>query len=196
MSKIEQNRELKRQAILKAALEVFVEDGYVNAKMDRISSVAQVTKQTVYRYFPSKKELFAATLKKIGEKSEFGFIDHLQESDTEIALQKFANDFVRAHLSAEHIAIFKLLIAENSQAPEMMSSFHEEGPNKTDVALTAFFKQRLNVDKPELMIRMWTGMLLSMRTRVLMGGVHPSNKEIDEYTEESVRFLRSALAEY
>ena len=52
MSKIEQNREKKKQAILVAAKEVFLLEGYTSASMDVIAAKASITKQTLYRYFP------------------------------------------------------------------------------------------------------------------------------------------------
>ncbi len=78
MSKIEQNREKKRRAILEAAKENFLSEGYVLANMDKISAHAGMTKQTVYRYFPSKAALFEATLRQIGENMDGGFVTHLK----------------------------------------------------------------------------------------------------------------------
>lgn len=53
----------KRQQILEAALGVFAEKGFHNAKIEEIAQAAQVGKGTVYEYFQSKKELFQETLK-------------------------------------------------------------------------------------------------------------------------------------
>ncbi|WP_315983576.1 helix-turn-helix domain-containing protein [Aliamphritea spongicola] len=52
---------------MQAAQEVFLSEGFVQAGMDKIAAQAQVTKQTVYRYFPSKTELFKATLQYMGK---------------------------------------------------------------------------------------------------------------------------------
>lgn len=53
----------KRQQILEAALGVFAEKGFHNAKIEEIAQAAQVGKGTVYEYFQSKKDLFQETLK-------------------------------------------------------------------------------------------------------------------------------------
>ena len=47
----------KRRAILEAATEIFLKDGYLGAGMDEIASLADVSKQTIYKQF-------AATLAK------------------------------------------------------------------------------------------------------------------------------------
>lgn len=53
----------KRQQILKAALQVFADKGFHNAKIEEIAQVALVGKGTVYEYFKSKNQLFQETLK-------------------------------------------------------------------------------------------------------------------------------------
>jgi TetR/AcrR family transcriptional repressor of mexJK operon len=52
----------RRHAILDAAKQVFYEQGYAGASMDRIAEHAGVTKRTVYAHFPSKHDLFAAVV--------------------------------------------------------------------------------------------------------------------------------------
>lgn len=50
---------VRRDAILEAGKQVFFEEGYATASMDRIAERAGVTKRTVYAHFPSKQALFA-----------------------------------------------------------------------------------------------------------------------------------------
>ncbi|MGR6837126.1 TetR/AcrR family transcriptional regulator [Syntrophomonas erecta] len=54
----ESNRGSKRDAILKAAVEVFSEKGYYNARMEEIAATAGAGKGTIYEYFDSKLKLF------------------------------------------------------------------------------------------------------------------------------------------
>ncbi|WP_434529468.1 TetR/AcrR family transcriptional regulator [Vibrio sp. K4] len=193
MSKIEQNREKKRRAILEAAKENFLSEGYVLANMDKISAQAGMTKQTVYRYFPSKAALFEATLRQIGEDMDGGFITHLQKDDLREALNSFGEHFVSFHLSDEHLATFRLLIAESAKAPEITTIFREVGPDDTDAKLTQFFQDRFDIKEPETQIRLWTGMLLSIRSGVLMGMEKPTQAEITEHVQEVTEFLLAAI---
>lgn len=194
MGKIEQNKEKKRQAILGAALEIFISEGYMNTSMDKIAEKAQVTKQTVYRYFPSKEQLFKETLQKIGENSEFGFLTNLEIDNSEAALLGFAKGFVAAHLHPDHLATFRLLITEHNQVPGMTEVFHGVGADNTELALVDFFKERLLIPEPADLIHMWTGMLLSLRTEVLMGRPLPSSQQIEAYAEQATHFLIAALS--
>ncbi|MFH8365617.1 TetR/AcrR family transcriptional regulator [Streptomyces sp. NPDC018031] len=52
----------KRQAILDAAVAVFLREGYQRASVDTIADVAQVSKQTVYNHFGDKERLFIAAV--------------------------------------------------------------------------------------------------------------------------------------
>jgi len=51
-----------REAILFAGKDVFLEEGFDGASMDRIAERAGVTKRTVYAHFPSKHALFTAAV--------------------------------------------------------------------------------------------------------------------------------------
>ena len=48
----------KHQAILEAAEQIFLRDGYLGANMDELAALSQVSKQTVYNHFGSKEALF------------------------------------------------------------------------------------------------------------------------------------------
>ncbi|MFD0469251.1 TetR/AcrR family transcriptional regulator [Nonomuraea thailandensis] len=48
----------KRRQILEAALPVFLRNGYVGTSMDEVASLAAVSKQTVYKHFTDKEQLF------------------------------------------------------------------------------------------------------------------------------------------
>jgi AcrR family transcriptional regulator len=55
-------KEERRQSILRAAREVFFEDGVQQATVDRVAERAEVSKGTVYLYFESKETILAHLL--------------------------------------------------------------------------------------------------------------------------------------
>jgi len=57
-----QQQERTRAAVLAAAREEFVEQGYALAKIDRIADRAELTRGAVYSNFPSKRALYLAVL--------------------------------------------------------------------------------------------------------------------------------------
>ena len=48
----------KRRAIMEAATALFLRDGYRNTSMDQVAADAAVSKQTVYKQFADKEQLF------------------------------------------------------------------------------------------------------------------------------------------
>jgi AcrR family transcriptional regulator len=55
-------RPAKRDAIVAAAQEVFLREGYTRTSMDVVSEAAGVSKRTVYNHFPDKRTLFLAVI--------------------------------------------------------------------------------------------------------------------------------------
>lgn len=60
----EKRSEARREQILKAAVEIFTHKGYEAATMPEIARSAGVAAGTIYLYFPNKRELFIAVVKK------------------------------------------------------------------------------------------------------------------------------------
>ncbi|MGO1117165.1 TetR/AcrR family transcriptional regulator [Rhodovibrionaceae bacterium A322] len=189
MKKITANKEKKRQAILQSAQEVFLSEGFVSASMDRIASQAGVTKQTVYRYFPNKLDLFQEMLQDLGSQSHGGLFDPLELPDTAEALKAFGLAFVRAHLTDSHLATFRLLVAESGKAPEITARFFSVGPDETGERLKRFFRERLNRDQPDQQVDLWTAMLLAPREKVLLGGKRPTERQLEAHVEATLDFL-------
>ena len=54
--------EERKEMILDAAVAVFSQHGYEACDVDEIAQYAQIGKGTIYRYFPSKLDLFLATV--------------------------------------------------------------------------------------------------------------------------------------
>lgn len=193
MGKMEEKREAKRLSILNAAREEFLSAGYEAANMDRIASLANVTKQTVYRYFPSKIELFGATIKYLGQSSNADFAGHLRHPDVRQALIGFAEGFVRWHIEDEPLRIFKLLIAESVKSPEITETFFAAAPDETNAALSSFFKERLSVSDPDERILLFTSMLSAYRDDALFGRSQPDDQQIARLAEAATRVLLADL---
>lgn len=189
MSKIEQNREKKKQAILTAAKAFFLSEGYTAASMDAIAAEARLTKQTLYRYFPSKFELFQATLEKLGESFNERYLQHLSLVNSRDALVAFAKEFMAFHLSKEHIATHRLLITESVQAPEIVESFMKIGADDTNRVLSAFLLERYDLSQAETKVDLWLGMLLAPRSRALLGLSTLNEEQIECHAVEATDLL-------
>ncbi|MDR0851569.1 MAG: TetR/AcrR family transcriptional regulator [Clostridiales Family XIII bacterium] len=56
-------KELRKERILDAAFQIFLENGYARAKMSDIAARAGFGKSTLYEYFASKEEIFEQLLR-------------------------------------------------------------------------------------------------------------------------------------
>ncbi|MEU1784349.1 TetR/AcrR family transcriptional regulator [Streptomyces sparsogenes] len=74
----------KRQAILEAAVAVFLREGYTRASVDVIADEARVSKQTVYNHFGDKQRLFLAAVEGERERVAADFTPDLEpDSDSQ-----------------------------------------------------------------------------------------------------------------
>ncbi|WP_221794227.1 TetR/AcrR family transcriptional regulator [Oceanobacter mangrovi] len=74
-SKQAQKARETRQRILQAAVQVFSEEGFAGARIDRISRAANSNDRMIYYYFGNKEQLFIAVLESVYQ----GFLDAEQQ---------------------------------------------------------------------------------------------------------------------
>nr|WP_319493109.1 TetR/AcrR family transcriptional regulator [uncultured Desulfobacter sp.] len=190
MKKIEQNKQLKIQRILNAAQELFQSNGFIGTSMDKIAEQANVTKQTVYRYFESKEALFKSALEAQRMAATNDFLDALDLEDTTKALNAFAIGFIERHLSKAHLANIRLLVSEGPMVPEITRAFYAVGPTRTKTGLARFFKERFDIEDAQYEIDVFLSILLSMRMTVLTGLVAPpSSAKIRQHAAKAVETL-------
>ncbi|MER7009457.1 TetR/AcrR family transcriptional regulator [Dactylosporangium sp. NPDC000555] len=123
---LRQGSPVKRAAIARAALEVFVREGYARASVDAIAASAGVSKRTIYDYYGDKEQLFLSTLRETQEAQTAAFNELLDRTvgrfdDLEAALTRFGREFaVEIARSAERAAVMRLMIAEASHFPALL----------------------------------------------------------------------------
>lgn len=114
----------KRQAVITAAEQIFLEQGYAAASMDGIAAAAGVSKRTVYNHFPSKQDLFQAVVSRL-----YSGLAETQRNwlpldrPPEEALAEFARTLL-AHLRRPDVqGLYRLIVADLPRAPEMGTAF-------------------------------------------------------------------------
>lgn len=113
-----------RRRILIAAREVFLTYGFGGSTTELIQKTARVSKSTMYKYFPSKYELFKSCM----ELDLSGFlprIERMSESGDPIEsfLNVFGQQYITSTLSAEGIQLSRLVISERQRFPELGQIF-------------------------------------------------------------------------
>ncbi|WP_284945482.1 TetR/AcrR family transcriptional regulator [Acidisoma cladoniae] len=107
----------RRDHLLTAAEQVFLDRGYVSSTMDDIAHAAGMSKKTIYQVFSSKKDLFDALM-----------MDRLSElkmpaNDTDQSASAVLKDLLfrlgQMVLAPKHIAMARLIVAEVASSPEV-----------------------------------------------------------------------------
>lgn len=113
-------RREKRDSIVAAAAEVFREEGYELASMDRISERAGASKRTVYNHFGSKEALFEAVIA-AGLAQMEAQVAIRWDPTRPIADQLAAFAQAKADLAAdpEHLGLIRVVLGAFIQHPEL-----------------------------------------------------------------------------
>jgi AcrR family transcriptional regulator len=134
--------ESKRQAIIKAAAEVFREVGFDRASMSDIRARVGGSKSTLYNYFPSKEKLFFEVIHdpKELELEEIVRTLNPDAADLRQELLDFGQRFLAVLYSPETIAIRRLTIAEARHSDIGKTSF-ESSTVPLEKQVGAFLKK-------------------------------------------------------
>ena len=159
MSRREAKRRERRDAILCVAQRSFLEHGYAATSMSAIAAELGGSKGTLWNYFPSKQELFAAVLRHATAAYHAELLELLDpEGALEPTLHRFATELLQKVTSPESIALHRLVVAEAGRSPEIGVIFFEIAPKPTRKLLSDFLKgamdrKQLRQADPELAAR-------------------------------------------
>jgi len=118
----------RRSAMLAIARAAFLREGYSAASVSEIAAKVGGSKATLYSYFPSKRDLFAAVIEEevrlilapLFEMSE-------TEGDVRTVLERFARRFLDMLLSEDTVAFYRLVVAESARFPEIGQAAYSIG---------------------------------------------------------------------
>ncbi len=163
----------KRDAIHTTAQALFLRHGFAGTSMDAIALTANVSKQTLYRYYQNKEALFVAILEQLA-------LDHLAEPallaarDTpmdsratlEHALTLWAQRSITHILQPAYVGLVRLLVAELPRFPQLGARFFHAVPQQGGAFLRTLLESAhshgvIAVDDLELAIRLLAGPLLT-----------------------------------
>jgi AcrR family transcriptional regulator len=107
----------KRREIVATAWEVFRAKGFEGASMSDVAERLGGSKATLYRYYSSKEELFAAALEEmIGESGRRIFAGLWDEGELKPRLLEFARTYMASRMEPDSIAIERTLVAEGERS--------------------------------------------------------------------------------
>nr|QXL80206.1 HTH-type transcriptional regulator SrpR [Vibrio sp.] len=190
------NKNKKRQMIIDGARQVFLSEGYSNANMDHIAEAAKVTKQTVYRYFPSKLDLFQSVICEMEMQFDFSLLNHLFGGSAREALDQFAYKYVQFTISEDSLATYRFLISEYAHMSNQ--SCHYLVAKEITEHILRFIERRFGLRQTESptaeeAIQLWFAMLLSLRSDLIMGMPKPADDQVFRHAIIANSILLSAI---
>src|SRR6266481_5294133 len=177
-------RSTRQEAILNAAKDVFLEQGYDLATMDDIAERAGTTKRTVYAHFEHKEALFAAMVAHSGGM----FLEHLGELDRggsnyQAELERFANRFCELSTFRHAVQFQRVIIAESKRFPKLSRSVSTSIGGKASAMLARYLHEldrrgKLKVDNPKLAAEQFLAITTgSIRLATLFGSIPPLTQD-------------------
>ncbi len=175
--------------------------GYDAASMNDVTREAGVSKGTIYVYFQSKEELFAALI----ERAKGIFTESIREllsqhPDPDEGLRLYAGAFVNQIFNSEMIPAMRILLGVIDRMPSLCQRFFAGSPNNGRTVLKDYLDMqvaagRLSIDDTELaasqFIELTVGSLFKGK---LFNEIpkRPEDQELHRIIEGGIRVFFSA----
>jgi AcrR family transcriptional regulator len=121
-------RNRRREAIINAARQVFLESGYAATSMSGIAARLGGSKGTLYNYFGNKEELFEALVRDFCTRWADGMLAGIVEGYPAERLTAFAEPYLTHLFSEEGVKLIRVLVSESHRNPQFSRIFYEVGP--------------------------------------------------------------------
>ncbi|WP_404333508.1 TetR/AcrR family transcriptional regulator [Sphingomonas sp. MMS12-HWE2-04] len=198
--KREARKQDRREAILAVARSAFLENGYSGASMSAISAELGGSKGTLWGYFPSKEELFAAVLDDATAAYRQQLGDLLKPSDDlHATVLQFCRGFVTKITSPEALRLHRLVAAEVNRFPEVGQIFFRRAPQPTLELLAGFFAAEMEAgtlrrDDPHRAARVLASLCMGGAQQRMIWGQEISAEERDQEAVAAADIFMRAYA--
>jgi TetR/AcrR family transcriptional regulator, mexJK operon transcriptional repressor len=194
----------KRAAMMAAATRLFLQKGFSGTSMDDIAAQAAVSKQTVYKHFADKDQLFREIVLQMTERAET-FVHDIESrpwsGDLEADLRGLARDQLATVLQPELLQFRRLVIGEADRFPDLAAIYYERGPGRVLATFAAVFSDlaeqgKLQVDDADLAANHFAWLVLGAQLdRSMFYGLTTTRADhLGRYGDEAVRVFLSAYA--
>ena len=149
-------RDERRDTILQIAGEVFYEQGFTGASMSEIAQRLGGSKGTLYNYFVSKDELFAAFVQERCGRAWTEAFSFAADEDLGVRelLTLVGEAFIKM-LDEKTLGLIRILISESKRVPEMARIFFDSGPDAKARLLAGYLEKaraRGEIDPPDCLL--------------------------------------------
>lgn len=185
-------RDARRETFVLTARDEFISHGYGGSSMSAIAAKVGGSKTTLWTYFPSKQELFAAVLddlvERYGRALEVALVPH---AAIDAGLRRFARALLETLHSQPVIDMHRMTIGEAGRFPELGRMMFERGQARGKSRLSHYLLDAMSLRKlrsgdPALAARQFIGLVQSGSVQLhLLGlGGAPDTAALDQEAAE------------
>ncbi len=196
-------RDTRRQGIIDVARAVFLAEGFAEASMSAIAARVGGSKGTLYNYFPSKQDLFAAVIQDECDRKQAALFDSLRTEgdDVRTVLKLVGERYAELVFSDDSVLLSRAVIAESARFPTLGHIFNEAGPRRGRVRLAVYLRERmqaglLRTADPMLVSTQFLEMCLGglLRQRLMNVIAEPQPAERRAHVDAAVEVILVAYA--
>ncbi|MFJ8514870.1 TetR/AcrR family transcriptional regulator [Lysinibacillus xylanilyticus] len=93
----DENAKPKKDIVLETATRLFIKEGYKNISMEDVAKACNVTKATIYYYYPTKGDLYTSALLAMMDRIRLSILHILEQ---QIVFKERLEQLIEIHLSA------------------------------------------------------------------------------------------------
>ncbi|WP_369371828.1 TetR/AcrR family transcriptional regulator [Promicromonospora sp. Populi] len=184
--------------LLAIARDVFLAHQYSGATMDAVAARARISKQTLYRQYPSKEVLYAAVVRDWVDRGRDSMSPHLQQlmqtDDIQQGLLGLSRTLHAGVLSPPVLQMRTLIAAEAERFPEVAADYVRRSWEHNQALLADAFQHLatrglLRIDNPQVAAEQLTWLTLAAplnRLTLTAGAARYTAEELDVVAHEAV----------
>jgi AcrR family transcriptional regulator len=192
----------RREEIAAIAERIFLERGFTETTMQLVAARAGASKETLYRHFGNKEELFAEIVQRRSARITGGQDGELDMNGTpREVLARLGRNLLDFLTLADSLSFIRIMVAEAVRAPELGRIFYAQGPAHVHHELARYLRRaarrgELHCSEPELAAKLFLGAIVA--NYQILGLIAPGfepfkGKKMRAHVEEAVALF---LARY
>ena len=192
--------EERRQAILDVAREAFTQLGFENTTMSEIANRTGGSKATLYNYFSSKEELFAAVIDEFGrQRIAEAFMSMNPDKPVREEITRLGLHYLRFILNPDVIGLRAVIVHESART-NIGREYYRLGPQRGWQYISQYIEQQSRSGQLCAIENSWAaamhlkGLLeVEMLEPLLLGArACPDDKEMAEVVERAINVFMLA----
>jgi len=191
----------KEQEVLDVATDYFLAHGYQGASINAMARSSGISKESIYRYFSSKKQLFEAVICRELAEYQAGVRSALSAEktmDLREALINIAETVLEVATTDRTLALRRLIFDEARRSPDVGQHYYKIGPEYAFAAVEEIFRSHQSESDfdPAILSRHFLALVAwrPILERECALGPAPTRAQIRARVEPTVRdFMKAFL---